>query len=86
MRLARSAGHTPWFGEPEPRDECIVLEEEPFGHLVKASTFFRALTLGRGPRIEPDHELVWLDHSEAEASLTYESHRWAVVRDSGRAD
>jgi hypothetical protein len=28
--------------------------------------------------LEPDHELVWLSHDQAQASLSHESHRWAV--------
>jgi 8-oxo-dGTP pyrophosphatase MutT (NUDIX family) len=60
-------------------DELVFSREEGRG-FRKRGTFYEALPCeGRiAGSLEPDHSLVWLPRSEAEARLSHESHRWAV--------
>ena len=46
----------------------------------KRSTFLEAVSRGRVPAKERDHELAWLKPAEAVDALSHESHRWAVRR------
>ena len=46
----------------------------------KDSVFIEAQVVGTAAASEPDHQLLWLNPSEAIAALSHGSHRWAVER------
>ena len=79
--------------EREAREECgfilkpgglvaraiqFVYSTEEKKHFEKICEFVEADLEGTEAPLEPDHELVWLSHDQAQASLSHESHRWAV--------
>jgi 8-oxo-dGTP diphosphatase len=85
--------------EREAREECgfvlkpravvakaiqFVYSAEEKKYFEKICEFVEADLVGAVPRIEHDHELSWLNVDQAVASLSHESHRWAVSRANGR--
>ena len=48
-------------------------------YFEKICEFVEAELLGSEVALEADHELLWLSLDQAQASLTHESHRWAVT-------
>jgi 8-oxo-dGTP diphosphatase len=84
--------------EREAREECgfvlkpgavtgkaiqFVYSTEEEEYFEKICEFVNAELVGTVASAEEDHELVWLSLDQAFASLSHESHRWAV-RCAGR--
>jgi 8-oxo-dGTP diphosphatase len=81
--------------ERETEEECgLVIQpgriigsateivHSPAGHsgIEKESVFVEAVVVGKTTPTEPDHELVWLNPTDAVARLSHASHKWAVQR------
>jgi 8-oxo-dGTP diphosphatase len=59
--------------------------ESERAHFEKRCTFVDAMVLGPDTsRLEPDHEVLWVDIETACRMLTHESHAWAVREWIGR--
>jgi len=81
--------------EREVREECgllvkgggivtaateIVYSETEKTCFEKQSLFITATLVGMTAPLESDHELFWMDPSQAMEKLSHESHRWGVER------
>ena len=49
-------------------------------HYRKRGRFFVARIVGGAPPTEDDHEMAWLETTDALSQLVYGSHRWALER------
>jgi hypothetical protein len=58
-------------------DEFVFSEEEG-QHFCKRCTFYSAISVARGPSVEPDHWLNWMAREAAIEQLSHGSQRWAV--------
>jgi hypothetical protein len=58
-------------------DELVFAKSEK-RHVRKRARFFTARVTGPAEQIEPDHELLWMETTDALAQLAYGSHRWAL--------
>lgn len=58
----------------------IVYSETEKTCFEKQSLFITATLVGATAPLESDHELFWVDPSEAMERLSHESHRWGVGR------
>jgi 8-oxo-dGTP diphosphatase len=90
----KEAGETPENTvQREAREECgfvlsprglvaraiqFVYSTEEKKYFEKICEFVEAELVGSEDPLEPDHELIWLSLDQAQASLSHESHRWAV--------
>lgn len=79
--------------EREAREECgfvlkprgLVASAIQFVYSTAEKTYFEKICefveadlVGAEVPLEPDHELIWLNLDQAQATLSHESHRWAV--------
>lgn len=60
-------------------DELVFARGEQ-RHCRKRSRFFVARIVGGAPPTEDDHEMTWLETTDALSQLVYGSHRWALER------
>ena len=60
-------------------DELVFARSEQ-RHCRKRARFFVARIVGGAPPTEDDHEMTWMETTDALSQLAYGSHRWALER------
>lgn len=58
-------------------DELVYARSEQ-RHYRKRARFYEARIIGGAPATEDDHEMAWMQTTDALSQLAYGSHRWAL--------